>query len=179
MSKLTQAILKIANVQMNESVFDDSLFADHEKDEHSEHEELERKLDKIKDEVEEIEGLEKKENKCLEEDEGLPEDYQSCHQCMFDHEYEPEEAQRAHQLLESKEWKECCASSKTADHYNPYMGRKTVPTTSMPMIEMPELKGKPSHVEFPEMPKSKSKKDVLLQEMQDILKELEDIELDE
>lgn len=152
MSKLSQAILKIANIQMNESVFDDSLFTDHN-DKHSEHEKL--------------------------EEEGLPEDYETCAQCMFDHSYEPEEAQRAHQLLESDEWKSCCASSKTTDNYNPYMGRKSVPTTSMPMMEMPELKEKPSHVEFPEMPQSKSKKDVLLQEMQNILKELEEIEIDE
>ena len=148
MSKLSQAILKIANTEM--SVFDDSLFTDH----NDEHEELEK-------------------------EEGMPSDYETCSGCGYDHAYEPEEAQRAHQLLESDEWKSCCASSKTADHYNPYMGRKSVPTTSMPMMEMPELKSKPSHIDLPEMPQAKSKKEVLLQEMQDILKDLEEIESDE
>ena len=46
---------------------------------------------------------------------------------------------------------------------------------------MPELKSKPSHLDFPEMPKAefgRNKKQVL-QEIQDLLQELEMIESDE
>ena len=59
------------------------------------------------------------------------------------------------------------------------MGRKSIPVTPMPISEFPTLKEKPSHIELPEIPKSKSKKDLLLEEMQDLLKELENLEDDE
>ena len=96
MSKLSQAVLKIANVQMDESVFQDSLFDNNK------------------------------------ENEGMPDDYEACGECSYDHAYEPEESKKAHDLLESEDWKNCCASSKTADQHNPFAGRRTVETTPMP-----------------------------------------------
>jgi hypothetical protein len=65
---------------------------------------------------------------------------------------------------------------KFAQDYMPKL--KQAPTSEMQPMQMPELKSKPSHLEFPVMPKSKSKKEIL-DEVQSLLQELEDIESEE
>lgn len=65
---------------------------------------------------------------------------------------------------------------KNAQDYMPKL--KQAPVSIMPSAKLPELKSKPSHLEFPVMPKSKSKQEIL-DEVQALLQELEDIEAEE
>jgi hypothetical protein len=91
--------------------------------------------------------------------EDLPEDY--------DYSMTPEQEAEVNEFWSDK------FTSKNAQDYMPKL--KHAPTSEMQLMQMPELKSKPSHLEFPAMPKSKSKKEIL-DEVQSLLQELEDIE---
>ena len=96
------------------------------------------------------------------EDEDLPEDY--------DYSMTPEQESEVNEYWSDK------FGPKNAQDYMPKL--KHAPTSEMPSMEMPELKSKPSHLEFPVMPRSKSKQEIL-NEVQSLLQELEDIESEE